>query len=95
VVTFADSSEQRWASRAPLGALELRFIRVDGYDLSLIRKFYRDMKGRFDKTWDITLEDSEQLQNCVFLDDDFPVVSPARNPGLFNLTLRCRQVRKN
>ena len=47
VITFLDSSEQRFTVRTALFGCVLEFRGLNGYDLSLLRNFFVQMKGSF------------------------------------------------
>jgi hypothetical protein len=86
---FGNGSEQRWKSVGALQRpLEIQLRGLDGYNLSLVREFFRSMKGAFDSTWSITLG-AATYPNCAFDQDDFSPVE--RKPNLYDLTLRIVQ----
>ena len=47
VIQFVNSSEQRWTVRGALFGAVLSFQNLNGYDLSLLRNFFVQMKGSF------------------------------------------------
>ena len=47
VIQFVNSSEQRWTVRSALFGAVLSFQNLNGYDLSLLRNFFVQMKGSF------------------------------------------------
>jgi len=47
VIQFVNSSEQRWTVRGNLFGCVLSFQHLNGYDLSLLRNFFVQMKGSF------------------------------------------------
>ena len=86
---FTDSTEQRWAMRAPLSRFTLVFTDISGYDLANIRQFVATVKGGFDQTWDITLK-GITYSNCSLAEDKITFSEPARK-NRFTLTLRVVQ----
>lgn len=90
VVQFCDDSEQRWKRKAPEAAFTLALTDLDGYDLSNVLEFFRSMKGRNDKTWNLVLN-AVTYPNCAFAQDN--ITWQEARPELFTLSLRCRQVR--
>ena len=91
IVQFADDSEQRWIKSPPLNRFTLVFRYLDGVDVSNIRQFFNDQKGRFGTDWDITIN-GDLYENMTFDQDDFSPTEPADKPELFHLTLKARQV---
>jgi len=47
VIQFVNSSEQRWTVRGNLFGCVLSFQHLNGYDLSLLRNFFNQMKGSY------------------------------------------------
>lgn len=92
ITKFCSDKEQRWVKRASLTSLVLTYERINPTDLATIFTFFNTQKGAFDKTWSITF-DGISYSYMVFVHDDFSPVESS--PGLWNLTLRARQVRKN
>ena len=92
VVEFENGSEQRFKRRRQLFECTLVFTRIKGYDHGQVMDFFNSMKGRFDNTWDLTLE-GDLWDNMVFIEDEF------RWTYLefygFSGRIKCRQVRKN
>lgn len=72
VVQFENGSEQRWQGAPTRKRWTLTYQGIDGYDVSLIRAFFRSVKGRFDSTWDITV-DAVLYENMVFEEDGLRV----------------------
>ena len=89
VVQFEDGSEQRWQGAPALKRWRLIYRGIDGYDVSLVREFFRSVKGRFDKTWDITV-DAVLYEDMVFEDDTLAVTE--LEDGRHDLTLSAIQV---
>lgn len=94
VIRFGDHGEKRWPVAAPLDGWTLNLRNLTGYELSQVRTFWRSMQGAKDKTWSITINGAT-LNNCVFVDDLFPMVETNGRPNAVSLELRFRQVRKN
>ncbi len=92
VIQFGDWSEKRWPATPVRDGWTLGLQNISGYELSLIRQFWRSMQGAKDKTWDITI-DAVLIENCTFLDDEFPLVEIANSLGVVSLSLRFRQVK--
>lgn len=92
VLQFENDSEQRWLNTRELWEGLLVFTSVSGYDLAAVQGFFRSMKGRFDQTWDITIEGST-WNYLTFDQDDFPQTE--NKYGRFSFQLKCKQVRKN
>lgn len=90
VVQFADDSEQRWRVRPALARFTLEFTDINGYDLSEILAFWRSTKGRFDTTWQITI-DGQTYQNMAFDSDDFSFIE--NRPNRYTVRLSCIQTR--
>ena len=55
VYNFINGSEQRVPDRAVYPSFALVLTGINGYDRSLIDKFFVARKGSFDNTWSITL----------------------------------------
>jgi len=92
IVTFDNGSEQRWRARRELFEVELVFKSISGYDQGAIMTFFNSMKGRFDDTWDITIE-AVLYENMNFGSDTITWTSVGN--GRFDSRIRCVQTRKN
>lgn len=92
VVPFEDDSEQRWkvVPSVPKFACTLVLTNLDGYDLANVLEFWRSMKGRFDSTWDITINGTTYT-NMTFDEDEFTYVES--RPEQFSVTLKCVQTK--
>jgi hypothetical protein len=89
VMRFCNDAEQRWVSRGQFGVFVLTLTNISGFDLSIVRDFFRAVKGRFDATWSLTVNGT--THSNLTLDSDDLVVTEQR-PNLFNLQVKCRQV---
>lgn len=93
---FVDDSEQRWTVADSLKEFELQYSQVNGYDMSLMMKFFISQKGRHVST-DLTTTFSVQLYGdihlyCVFDQDDLiPVVGQGET---YQFTLKIKQIRR-
>jgi len=87
---MADGTEQRWPS-APTEVTiwQMRFNRLSGAEVSLIRKFFLESKGRDATNWDVTV-DAVLYSNMSFNSDELVVTE--RQDGAFSLELTARQV---
>src|SRR3954462_2234731 len=84
VLRFMNGSEQRWKSVAKLEPFVLEYRNLNGYDLSLLREFFRSAKGAFTTDIELTLG-STTYSNLAFDQDDF---TPTQSgPGKFAVTL--------
>ena len=97
VVVFRNGAEQRWPVRVKLARFELNYPHINGYDLSILLKFFSDMKGLYvdgsmSNVFSLTI-DSVQYDYCVFDQDEMAWTED--RPGIFSTTLRIRQLRKN
>jgi len=97
VITFVNSSEQRWTVRNNLFGAVLEYRRLNGYDLSLLRNFFIQMKGSYVdaallNTFSITIG-GNTYNYCAFDQDTFDsVCDSAEN---YSTTLKIKQVRPN
>ena len=92
VVTFDNGSEQRWRARRELFEVELVFRGISGYDQGTIMEFFNSNKGRFDDTWDITIE-TVLYENMNFASDT--ITWTYAGNGRFDGRIRCIQTKKN
>lgn len=92
VVQFCDDSEQRWKSRAKVSGFVLEYTDISGYDLGILRDFFRTVKGRGDTTWDVTIG-GVLYQYMMFDSDEFTFTET--RPNRFTVRLSCKQWRKN
>jgi len=90
IVQFVNDTEQRWATRPALGDFELTFTDLNGYDLSILRDFFRSTKGAFDATWTMDIG-AYHWPNCYFTQDDFTAIED--KPERYTVMLKGRQVR--
>ena len=97
IVQFVDDSEQRWTSRIVLFGATLEFRGLNGYDLSLIRNFWAQMKGGYVdsalvNTFTITIG-GNTYNFCAFDGDEFE--EECERAEQYSLQLKIRQVRPN
>lgn len=99
VITFVADNEQRWPVQQKLMRAELSYSRMSGYDTSILRSFFRSMRGMYVNTsytnvFDITI-DGVDYAYCTFDQDEFVVNENAQFPGTYSFTLKIKQLRKN
>lgn len=93
---FVDDSEQTWTVSDALKEFELQYSQVNGYDLSLMMKFFIEQKGRYVSS-NLTTTFSVQLFGnidlyCVFDQDELiPVIGSGET---YQFTLKIKQVRR-
>ena len=97
VIQFIGDQEQRFLVHGELFSATLQFSRVNGYDTSVIRDFFRTVGGMLTSTdlshtFDITI-DSVQYSYCVFDQDTFEV--EVDREETFSFELRLKQLRPN
>lgn len=78
LLRFMDDSEQRWRSRNMLNRFELVLNNVNGYDSSLVLKFWRSQFGKFDSTWDLTIGGT-LYSNLAFDSDEYEKIEEKNN----------------
>lgn len=96
-LTFLGDQEQRWTVRRELFSALLEYHSVNGYDFSILLKFFRDRKGAYvnpslTNAFDITLA-GVNYQYCVFDHDEFEFQS--EQGETYSFTLRIKQIRVN
>lgn len=89
VTVFTSGREQRFAQAIDRATFSLEFSGVDGHDLSTMRAFFYEMKGRFGR-FDLTI-DGTTTTDCCFDTDTFPRAEATQ--GLFSFSLPVVQVR--
>ena len=97
VIQFLDSSEQRFTVRTALFGCVLEFRGLNGYDLSLLRNFFVQMKGSFVddallNTFSMTL--AGVTYSYLHFDDD-KFESECDQAERYSLKLKVSQVRPN
>lgn len=97
VIQFLGDQEQRWTVRGELFDAVLEYQRVNGYDLSIIRAFFRSQRGMYvnldlTSTFDITIF-GQNYQYCCFDQDELSVTSDQSNT--YSFSLRIKQLRAN
>ena len=91
VLRFLNGSEQRWKSVTKLEPLVLEYRNLNGYDLSLLREFWRSAKGAYTTDIELTLA-GKSYSNLALDQDDF---TPSQSgPGKFSITLRFKQTKQ-
>jgi hypothetical protein len=91
VIQFVDDHEQRWKIAKGLASFNLVYSSLNGYDLSILRNFFRTTKGAFDNTFSITIG-AITYDNCGFEDDTFEPTEGTR-PNVYDITLRVKQTK--
>jgi len=99
VIRFLNDSEQRWTLHDKLHGLVLEYHNVCGYDVSVLRDFFRLRKGRYvgaslTNSFDLKLG-GVTYNYCVFDQDDFVVTEDAGKPNTYNFVLRIKILRRN
>lgn len=94
---FLNMSEQRYVSSHETSPFELHLTRLNGYDYSQVLDFFIQMRGAFVdasliNTFSLTL-DGVTYPYCAFEDDTFEVSEAL--PNLYDVVLRCRQMRRS
>lgn len=97
VIQFVNSSEQRWTVRSALFGAVLSFQNLNGYDLSLLRNFFVQMRGSYTddallNTFSMTL--AGNTYNYLHFDDDH-FESECGNAERYSVKLKISQVRPN
>jgi hypothetical protein len=97
VIQFLDSSEQRFTVRNVLFGCVLEFKNLNGYDLSLLRNFFVQMKGSYVdaallNTFSMTI--AGEIYNWLHLDDD-KFEAECDRAESYSLKLKISQVRPN
>lgn len=93
---FLDDSEQRWTVADSLREFELQYSQVNGYDMSLMAKFFNTQKGRYVST-NLASTFSVQLFGDIFLycvfdqDELLPTIGQGET---YQFTLKIKQVRR-
>jgi hypothetical protein len=91
VLRFMNGSEQRWRSVGALVPFQLEYQHLNGYDLGLLREFFRSTKGAFDSSWSLTFNGTT-YNNLAFDQDDFTPTETRE--GVFSITLKIRQTKR-
>lgn len=97
ILQFVGDQEQRFLVRGELFGALLQFRDVNGYDMSIVRDFFRSMRGMaasvdLTHTFGIVI-DGVTYNYCVFDQDDIsPEISRAE---LFSFDLKIKQLRPN
>ena len=96
-IQFVNSSEQRWTVRTALFGCVLEFHGLNGYDLSLLRNFFVQMKGSYVddallNTFSMTL--AGITYSYLHFDDD-KFESECDQAERYSLKLKVSQVRPN
>lgn len=89
ITQFTSGREQRYAQAIDRAAFTLEFGSVDGHDLSTVRAFFYEMKGRFGR-FDLTIDGTTTF-DCCFDTDAFPRAESTQ--GRFSFSLPVVQVR--
>lgn len=97
VITFLDSSEQRFTVRNVLFGCVLEFKNLNGYDLSLLRNFFVQMKGSYVdpallNVFSMTI--AGETYGWLHLDDD-KFEAECDNVERYSCKLKISQVRPN
>ena len=97
VIQFVNSSEQRWTVRTNLFGAVLEFRGLCGYDLSLLRNFFVQMRGSYTddallNTFSMTI--AGIVYNFLHFDDD-KFDAEADNAERYSVKLKISQVRPN
>ena len=97
VIQFVDSSEQRWTVRTSLFGCVLEYKGLNGYDLSLLRNFFNQMKGSYVdpallNVFSITIAGST-YNYCHFDGDEFE--AECDKAESYSLKLKISQLRPN
>lgn len=93
---FVNDSEQSWTVADALKEFELQYSRVNGYDTSLMMRFFTTQKGKYTST-NLTSTFSVQLYGniylyCVFDQDELiPTIGQGET---YEFTLKIKQVRR-
>ena len=91
VITFADDSELRFKSAAPMNAWVLTYPALIWADVDTLRTFFATQKGAFDSTWNFPFLGATYAA-CVFDQDEFSYERDQR--GRYSVSLRFRQTKK-
>lgn len=96
-IQFLNSSEQRWTVRGTLFGAVLSFQNLNGYDLSLLRNFFVQMRGSYVddallNTFSMTI--AGNTYNWLHFDDD-KFESECDQSERYSLKLKVSQVRPN
>lgn len=97
VIKFLGDQEQRWTVRGELFSAVLEYHSLNGYDMSVLRHFFRSMGGAYvdpalTNTFDITIQGNNYAY-CCFDQDSFDPVAQAGEK--YSVTLKIKQVRPN
>jgi hypothetical protein len=96
-IQFLNSSEQRWTVRGTLFGVVLSFQNLNGYDLSLLRNFFVQMRGSYVddallNTFSMTI--AGNTYSWLHFDDD-RFESECDQSERYSLKLKVSQVRPN
>lgn len=75
---FTDDSEQRHRDRLMVNKFQLTCTNISGYDVSLIRTFFRSQFGAYDATWTLTFG-GVTYSDLAFAQDAFPAIESKNN----------------
>lgn len=77
VARFLDGSEQRWQAAGDLRRFVLEYRSITGYEASLLVDFFRDAKGAFDDSHQITVGGTV-YQNMAIDSDEIELVEDGK-----------------
>jgi hypothetical protein len=94
---FLNDTEQRFTARTNLFGCNLKYTRLNGYDLGLLVGFWETMRGSYIddgllSVFSITLS-GNTYNYCTFINDSLPV--QVDQGELFSLQMQIVQVRPN
>lgn len=90
VLRFVNGSEQRWKSVTKLEPFVLEYRNLHGYDLSILREFFRSAKGAYTTDIELTINGTT-YSNLALDQDDFTPTQTG--PNKFSITFRLKQTK--